>query len=680
MKWNYNYTWSQHGLNDDSVEQQSQVSVGSGVMTITAIHQGQTYNGTYYNYTSGAINTSGKLNFTCGYIEASQEMAGNQGAWPAFWMQQATWPPEIDIQEDPEFQPDETSYPVNYHFTPAAGGPRADVGTTVSTGINLAGSFNTYAVDWEPNYLTFYFNNSPVYTVTSSQANVAQLAQEYLLIDLGVGGWPGEPPAGTYYPATLKTDWVRVWQQNGAAESGWNSSSGGSWDSAANWNNGVPTVSVTTAYFGAQAKNPAVISIDWSGSRTVNGLVFDSPTNYHIAATPNDGAGLMFSNAEGVPTAAETINITQTSAAINGSTINSRIELPYSLLTLCVNNASPAPIIFAGNMIGVGNLTIASGSAVISGNDSMTGTTTVTGGANLTITGQINSTSQLIVNGTLVMNANGNSGITLDSLGGLTIGRISTGASAKLSRTASQANRCLICTASISIAGATNAWTGSLDLSNNDLDIMNGNLAVLTNQIEQGFNLGGSAWEGLGITSSAAAGDTTHLTSLGVIQNSTTGLPGGPALYGSGTAIGQFDGISPASTDVLIKYTYYGDANLDGRIDGSDYSKIDASCVSERSGSAVTGWFNGDFNYDGVVNGSDYALIDNAFNMQGSQLTALPSAAYPTNQIAAASVPEPGRLVLLAGSLIAFAWRGCASSRCSSRRSFGSNRCRCLGE
>ena len=61
-----------------------------------------------------------------------------------------------------------------------------------------------------------------------------------------------------------------------------------------------------------------------------------------------------------------------------------------------------------------------------------------------------------------------------------------------------------------------------------------------------------------------------------------------------------------------MKYTYYGDANLDGKVDASDYSLIDNGYLNH-----LTGWYNGDFNYDGVINGSDYTLIDNAFNMQG---------------------------------------------------------------
>ena len=33
--------------------------------------------------------------------------------------------------------------------------------------------------------------------------------------------------------------------------------------------------------------------------------------------------------------------------------------------------------------------------------------------------------------------------------------------------------------------------------------------------------------------------------------------------------------MTPGAGDVLLKYIYYGDANLDGEVDGSDYSLID---------------------------------------------------------------------------------------------------------
>ncbi len=94
-----------------------------------------------------------------------------------------------------------------------------------------------------------------------------------------------------------------------------------------------------------------------------------------------------------------------------------------------------------------------------------------------------------------------------------------------------------------------------------------------------------------------------------MIQNNQGGSP----LF---TSAHPFDGIVPGSGDVLVKYTYYGDADLSGQVDGRDYARTDAGYAGH-----LTGWSNGDFNYDGTVDGSDYTLIDNAFNRQGSSLS-----------------------------------------------------------
>jgi subtilase family serine protease len=157
-------------------------------------------------------------------------------------------------------------------------------------------------------------------------------------------------------------------------------------------------------------------------------------------------------------------------------------------------------------------------------------------------------------------------------------------------------DRMLIQTASLSDAG-------QLDLGGNDLIVHNGNLAAITALLASGYN--GGAWNGAGIDSTAAATDTTRLTALGAVANSFYGQAGQPL----------FDGIAPSPTDILVKYTYYGDANLDGKIDGTDYNRLDSGLLF-----AATGWANGDFNYDGTVNGTDYALIDNSFNTQGPTL------------------------------------------------------------
>ncbi len=194
---------------------------------------------------------------------------------------------------------------------------------------------------------------------------------------------------------------------------------------------------------------------------------------------------------------------------------------------------------------------------------------------------------------------------------------------------------------SLSIAGTTGAWTGQLDLTNNPLVVESttGNaasdLARLSNMVKQGFDNG--KWDGLGITSSLGAADSSHLHAIGIIPNIA---PNGATLYPS------FYGQSTDANAILVAYTYVGDANLSGKVDGSDYSLIDNGFLHH-----LMGWGNGDFNYDGVVDGSDYTLIDNAFNSQGAA-GAAPAAlvsnelAIPTSQIATStsSVPEPGCL------------------------------------
>ena len=59
------------------------------------------------------------------------------------------------------------------------------------------------------------------------------------------------------------------------------------------------------------------------------------------------------------------------------------------------------------------------------------------------------------------------------------------------------------------------------------------------------------------------------------------------------------------SDGTLAMYTWGGDANLDGNLDGDDYFFIDTNTNTD-----TYGWHNGDFNYDGRINGADYLVID----------------------------------------------------------------------
>ncbi|HZZ43808.1 MAG TPA: autotransporter-associated beta strand repeat-containing protein [Tepidisphaeraceae bacterium] len=120
--------------------------------------------------------------------------------------------------------------------------------------------------------------------------------------------------------------------------------------------------------------------------------------------------------------------------------------------------------------------------------------------------------------------------------------------------------------------------------------------------------------------------------------------------------LGYYD---DGTSKVTVMYTYLGDANLDGKIDGDDYALIDRSFA--KGGTVGTnGWASGDFNYDGVVNSADYMLIDTSFLQthpasEPSLLAERESefgSAYVSQLVAAVPEPTSIGLMLLAAPMM----------------------------
>jgi hypothetical protein len=180
--------------------------------------------------------------------------------------------------------------------------------------------------------------------------------------------------------------------------------------------------------------------------------------------------------------------------------------------------------------------------------------------------------------------------------------------------------------------------TSTLDLTNNDLilratalnkDAIHSDAQAKILTAQNGVDLNFvTNWDGPGITSSAAraanVAATFDLTALGVIRNSdldiTTGLPG--------SSYPSFGGVPVTADDVLIKYTYTGDGNLDGAVTFDDYAAMDAAFFGTIQN---LGWATGDINFDAAINFDDYAVVDQAFFQQTAPLAAggSPLAAAP---------------------------------------------------
>jgi hypothetical protein len=149
---------------------------------------------------------------------------------------------------------------------------------------------------------------------------------------------------------------------------------------------------------------------------------------------------------------------------------------------------------------------------------------------------------------------------------------------------------------------------GTLDVNDNDfiVDYVSvSQLVTIQWWIKAGRN--GGTWSGAGITSSAAKNNPQHNTTLGAMEATDY-----KSIYG---ASATFNGEVIDTTAVLVKYTYYGDTDFNGRVNFDDYVRTDSGFSNHRSG-----WMNGDFDGNGRVNFDDYVLIDLAFNTQSGTL------------------------------------------------------------
>lgn len=216
------------------------VSVSGGLLTLAIkptpadVNPGSVGNRPFIG---AQINTKGHFSQTYGYFEMTGRMAAGAGAISAFWLLPAdgSWPPELDVAEI------------------LGGAPTTDINTAHSNAggkhtssphwsniPSAAAGTHTYAVDWQPDTITWYFDgkqtaqeatppdmNKPMYMILDTQAGAA-------------GSWIGEAKPGL--DGAMQVDSVRAYASNPYA--------GGN----------APAAAVSSAAATSSAAAPATIS------------------------------------------------------------------------------------------------------------------------------------------------------------------------------------------------------------------------------------------------------------------------------------------------------------------------------------------------------------------------------------------------------------------------------------
>jgi hypothetical protein len=148
-------------------------------------------------FLSGMVNTRNKFSYTYGYLETRVWLpAGAHGGvdWPGVWEVGNPAPAdgEIDVVEGLSGQ-------ACWHFHDSS---EASFGGCSG---NDAGGWHTYGADWEPGVVTWYYDGERVGQETSDITGDPM----YLIADLAADNTYGGPPG----PATMRIDYIRVWQR-----------------------------------------------------------------------------------------------------------------------------------------------------------------------------------------------------------------------------------------------------------------------------------------------------------------------------------------------------------------------------------------------------------------------------------------------------------------------------------
>jgi autotransporter-associated beta strand protein len=375
------------------------------------------------------------------------------------------------------------------------------------------------------------------------------------------------------------------------------------------------------------------------------GLNYTANEPLGITGDGHNGNGAIYNMGFSSNTFGGTVSLNGPSS-ISAETLGGTLTLSGAMANYYGLTVRDANVTIAGAISGTGKLIKAGGGTLtLAGNNTYTGGTEIGGGVlsidntsrigpssnDVTFTGAgtLRATAFVGSKSDVILQADG----TIDAMGGNAFFPTFTGPGSLTKTGGNELSGGLFQTGALNVnAGSvrvsanspeTNTATSitiaagaTLNLADRNLVVTGQTLAAVESLVVAGCN--GGAWNGTGGIITSQANALSGRTSLGVATADQAGRAGG-----------TFRGVSLDADDVIVMYTWGGDANLDGMITGDDYSGIDFAIQVP----GAAGWFNGDFNHDGAVTGDDYSVIDFNLLAQG--------APFPASSSSVVAVPEP---------------------------------------
>jgi beta-glucanase (GH16 family) len=192
----------------------SHVVVGSDELDLNFAQGAETCDGASHPYTSGMVTSDGKFSFTYGLIEARVWLpttsTGQVADWPTVWTDGQNWPDdgEIDVVEGLEGQAC-----AHWHGPTDDGagfGPNGGSGCPAGT---YTGGWHTFAADWEPGIVTWYYDGQDIGCIESSGTacgnydSTITSSPMYLILSIG-----SDAADTITAPTSMRIQYVRVYQ------------------------------------------------------------------------------------------------------------------------------------------------------------------------------------------------------------------------------------------------------------------------------------------------------------------------------------------------------------------------------------------------------------------------------------------------------------------------------------
>ena len=270
---------------------------GDGALHLRLDATANTCKGMSMPYTGGLVSSNGLFQFAYGYTEFRVYLpatsSGQIANWPGTWSDGQSWPAdgENDTMEG-------LGGPACYHFHSNMGGPGSCAGGNYS-------GWHTYASNWQPGIVTYFYDGVKVGQITTG----ITAAPQYLILQYTINS-----SRVATVPNEMQVDYVRVWTAASGAGASWQatadiSAAPSSWAANQTQTFNVGLTNTGTQTWPAGGTNPVKLDLNFS---TTKGGSKDISCCWKVSKiTPLSG--------DVAPGGSTTVSVTVTAPAAGGS-------------------------------------------------------------------------------------------------------------------------------------------------------------------------------------------------------------------------------------------------------------------------------------------------------------------------------------------------------------------------